>query len=142
MKKIFLGVMALSLALVACKKDEDAPTKSELLTNGSSKTWAISKFFYGGQDITDAIDSCSFDDNFVFRSDFTFEVNEGETKCDSEDPQISESGVWALIENDTKIVQISDGITDTATVLRLTEGNLDIESVDDGITNEIRFVKK
>lgn len=137
MKKIFLGAMALSLVLVACKKDEDSPSKSDLLTNGSTKTWVIDKIFINGVDITDQQESCTNDDNLVFRSDFTYEVNEGETKCDTSDTQVIDSGVWALIDNDTKIV-----VSDTATVLRLTEGNLDILSEDEFESSEIRFVKK
>lgn len=143
MKKLLLGVFALSLVAVSCKKDEDdAPSKTQLLTNGSSKTWKIDKIFFEGNDFTDLLEPCDLDDNFIFKSDFTYEENEGETKCDSSASQIGDAGVWAFIDNETKLVSISDGEADTVNIVTLSESNLNISMMEDGQTQELRFVKK
>lgn len=145
MKKLLLGVFALSLIAVSCKKDEDdAPTKAQLLTNGSSKTWKIDKVFIDGNDLSSLLEPCDLDDNFIFRSDFTYEENEGETKCDSADAQIGDTGVWAFADNETKLISVSTGETepDTVTITTLTESNFKISSVEDGQTQELWLVKK
>lgn len=143
MKKLLLGIFALSLVAVSCKKDEDdSPSKTQLLTNGSSKTWKINKALIDGQDVTSIFDDCTLDDNFIFRSDFTYEENEGETKCDSADAQIGDTGVWAFAENETKLISISDGEADTVNIVALSESSFNISMVEDGQTQELRFVKK
>jgi hypothetical protein len=144
MKKVILGVLAMSLVFVACKKDEDdSPTNTQLLTNGSSKTWRIDKVLVDGVDVTTSVGACSLDDNFVFNGDMTYEQNEGETKCDSTDSQVYDSGVWMFIENETKLVTVATSEdADTANIKLLSESSFNVEFTDDGQVQELRMVKK
>lgn len=142
MKKMLLCVMTFSLSFFACEKEEHIPSHSELLTGGSSKTWVVKRVFMGGEEITEAIFPCALDDNYIFRSDATFEVNEGETKCYTSEPQISESGTWLFIQSNSKIVRISEELTDTVSIARLTETELHIIAVNNGEGSELRLTGK
>lgn len=142
----FLCISTLS----SCKKDKgdnsSGKTKTELLTSGTWKIKAFSSnpaYDWDGDgdtetDIFGAMDGCEKDGYYTFKSNGTFEVNEGATKCEADDNQ-TETGNWNFIADETKIN--FDG--EEYTLLELTGSTLKIKDVytDDGVdyTDEITF---
>jgi len=110
-----LLVMASATFALSCKKDTGdndniAKTKTELLTTGSWKytSCAIDPAYdyYGDGNPTTNIFSimkdCEKDDFETYKSNGTWEYNEGLTKCDPSYPQIfSES--WSFAAGETKL---------------------------------------
>ena len=84
----------------ACSKDDVAPratTKTELLT---AKKWRITAATYKEdndpvQDKYADVDACSKDDFYKFNADKTFVLDEGATRCNTNDPQTYVSG-WDI----------------------------------------------
>lgn len=115
MKKCTTGAALLLTAFIAlttvqCKK-EDKKTKTELLTSGQ---WRITAHTANpgfdwdndgtvSTDIYSQYDACEKDDYYVFKSDGTFEYNEGPTKCDPGFDQ-SDTGKWAFTDNESRIL--------------------------------------
>ncbi|KAB2914907.1 MAG: DUF5004 domain-containing protein [Bacteroidetes bacterium] len=147
MKKItLLLVLSSLLCFTACKKDEETSTpqktKSELL---SAKPWKMTALTVnpainaGGTMITDIyaqMQACDKDDVYSFKSDKTYTQEEGATKCDPNDPQVSEAGTWTFSSDEKQIVQTSSGSTESSTLVELTETKLVISNTetDGGIT--------
>lgn len=95
-----------------------APNKTQLLT---AKPWVVTALILeqpGTQtiDIYQLLSACSKDDLFIFNTNGNYEINEGPSKCNPSDPQISESGPWSFTNNETKI--LLDG--EEATIMQLT----------------------
>jgi hypothetical protein len=65
--------------------------------------------------------ACEKDDQTVFKTNNTYEVNEGPTKCSPSDPQVYDNGTWAFRDNETKLVL--DG-SDVSTIDALDENSL------------------
>lgn len=126
MKKILfvflIGVSTL-LTLDSCKKDDESKSKTDLLTAGS---WVQVGATEDGEDVwaTD-YDACEKDDITTFNADGTYKIDEGATKCDPDDPQISQSGIWKFTSGETKIEL--DGFE--ATILTLSSTDL-VVSID------------
>ncbi|HET9504792.1 MAG TPA: hypothetical protein VFO93_14710 [Hymenobacter sp.] len=111
MRKISL-LLVLAAALGACKKDnETAPGKTDLL---AAKSWRIvsqsstysSSSINNGTAITSnkyaAKSTCERDNFFKFSSTGTLILDEGESKCDSSDPQ-KQHGSWSFNSDQTKL---------------------------------------
>ena len=123
-----LLLMTFGLLLNAgCKKDDeddtDQQTKTQLLTSG---VWRISghtspdAYDYdldgtSSTDIFSQYDACEKDNTLLFKTDGTYEADEGALKCDPDDAQM-DSGTWAFIENETKM--LVDG--ETIDIIELT----------------------
>jgi len=126
------------LFLFSCKK-EAAKSKTDLLTQ---KTWMIQKLETKEgnnpwEDDFPTWDACSKDDRYIFRANNTYEFNEGLTKCDPSDPQIFDSGNWALTNNETKLLIGSDEFT----IVSLTETNLilSVQETAGGVAYQIQI---
>lgn len=118
-------VLLVFTAFTACKKKNDAKSKTELLT---SSAWLISKYeekLNSGAYVDDFPNwaSCDKDDKTIFATNNVVTYDEGATKCDVSDPQ-TETGSWAFTENETKL--IVDG--ETITIEQLDENNLIVVS--------------
>lgn len=149
MKKILIpafSFFSLLILLSACNKDEDSPSKTDLLT---AKKWSISKIEVKAPGTTTNIDvtkefseACESDDITIFYKDGKIENKTGTSKCDSDD--IDETGTWAWKENETKISTTIDGDTSEVTVVELTSGTLKVKSNDPSLIGEltITFVGK
>lgn len=91
MKNYLIVVIALFI-ISSCKKDEVVPkTTLELLTNNSSKSWKLSdgliKLSGDSQlSIIGSRPTCETDNLLVLKSDQTYDVTEGATKCNVSDP--------------------------------------------------------
>ena len=118
----------------SCKKDKDnndngAKTKTELLTAGPWKYTACNinpaYDYYGDGNATtnifDIMKSCEKDDFETYKTNGTWEYNEGPSKCDPLYPQIF-SEPWSFANNETKLLvgTVEHTILElTATTLKL-----------------------
>jgi len=118
-RKIQLATLLLVITgaatALSCKKDDDkndstAKTKTELLTSG---TWKYTSCiiepaydYYGdGNSVTDIfgiMKTCEKDDFETYKTNGTWEYNEGPTKCDPSYPQIF-SEPWSFAAGETKL---------------------------------------
>lgn len=113
MKKLLLLSLSLT-ALSACKKDDTTPANTaasptELLT---AKNWRLSVYTSsfataGAAAVTTdeyaaATPTCQRDDFAKFNANQSVVFDEGTTKCSATDAQ-SETSLWALSSNDTKL---------------------------------------
>ena len=118
MKKILqfsaLFLVANSLTIfISCNKDNDEPrgkTKTELLTAGN---WILTAaiinpaydYYVNVNPVTDIfaiLEPCEKDDFETYKTNGTWEYNEGLTKCDPSSPQIF-SEPWSFTANETKL---------------------------------------
>jgi len=136
------AIIVLTVAVIAgCKKDDSAPTKTDLLTSGS---WRLTASHVDPaidangdgvveNDIFAVAPSCFRDNLITFKSDGTYVVDEGATKCDPSDPQIMESSNWKFTDNESKIMIGEPGSEETGQLLQLSSTVLQIKIViDDG----------
>lgn len=96
-------VVLCSFSFIACKKSSsDKKTNTELLTQAS---WKFDKATLGGLDVSSQLDACETDNTLTFSTNGTGVIDEGATKCDSNDPQ-SEPFNWNFANNET-VLQVS-----------------------------------
>jgi len=130
-------------SILSCNKDDDnnstTKTKTELLTSGTWKYTACivspAYDYYGdgvmATDLFAILKPCEKDDFEVYKTDGTWEYNEGPTKCDPSYPQVF-SEPWSFTSNETKVLV---GTTE-CTLLELTATTLKLRYSfeDSGIT--------
>lgn len=149
-KMLFLSLFIISLTIIGCNKDEKSTdenqtTKTDLLTNGSSKSWVTTAFFANGVDITPLQEDCDKDNLVVFSSNGTVHGDAGNTKCDPDDPQTYDEGNWVWANNETQIITTTPDLdldttfVDTATVIELSNTILKITGKDDGQVFEVHL---
>jgi hypothetical protein len=150
-KRSFLGSTAMLVASFfilsssKCKKDDPiVKTKAELLTQTA---WKITKLEARAStaapwtDYTGFLQSCDKDNPTIFRSNATYEINEGATKCSPTDPQIVEAGTWVFENSETRIkFTQTGGIPYTGDIELLSEANLILTSSETsgGVTTYVR----
>ena len=113
MKHVFKAVtciLIISFSSSSCSKSTDASTsataatKTQLLT---SSDWIIIGLEYRKETATTWTDdyalwlACQKDNKFVFKTNNSYEFNEGASKCNPSDPQILQAGTWQLTSNET-----------------------------------------
>jgi hypothetical protein len=104
MKKQLLKTLVIvaAIVLVSCSKDDDKPSKTDLLT---AKSWSTTKYEMKGSDVTaDYRDACNDDDISQFLKDGSYKDDIGTVKC--YDGDTNSSGTWKWLENET-ILQIN-----------------------------------
>lgn len=119
LKSFAYSLMAISLITVSCKKDDkkNEPTKTELLTGNNWVTTRIEiepAIDFDGDgtqenNLTPYFDPCDLDDFLNLKTDKTYIIEEGASKCDPNDPQVVETGTWTLSSNNTRLVLSSGG---------------------------------
>jgi len=97
-------IAAFVLSIGACKKDA-AKSKTELLTQSSWKVLKLEERTGAGPwtEVLPLPPACDRDNINIFRTNGTFEENEGATKCNPADPQIVSTGSWSFITNETQL---------------------------------------
>lgn len=105
----FVIIIAFIVCLFACKKkDSDKPlTKADFLTTGSWKLVAVvsdedGDAVYETNTFAD-FETCYTDNIWTFHSNGTLTMDEGNSKCDVNDPQSNETD-WKLTNNETTLV--------------------------------------
>lgn len=94
----------LLFGLMACQKDKDTPNeepsaaeREAIIINGG---WAIESAVYkDGIEVYDEHalrPDCELDDSIHFLVDKRYQMVEGPTKCDPNDPDIKETGTWSI----------------------------------------------
>jgi len=110
---LLLMITGITTTLSCKKKDENintAKTKTELLTTGTWKYIAATinpaYDYYGdgtlSTNIFDIMKACEKDDFETYKTNGTWEYNEGATKCDASYPQIF-SLPWSFAVNETTL---------------------------------------
>lgn len=97
-------VLLVFTAFTACKKKNDAKSKTELLTKSA---WLVSKYeekINNGAYVDDYPNwlACEKDDKIIFATNNVATYDEGASKCSPSDPQ-TETTSWAFLENETKL---------------------------------------
>jgi hypothetical protein len=117
---------------MSCSKDEQTVplpvTRAQLLARSWIQTDLLATV--GGTQTSvfnTVLTACQRDNIWNFKSDGTYTVTEGATKCNTTDPDTVTSGTWQLTDSDTKIIidDISD-VPQTFTITELTSSSLKI----------------
>lgn len=132
MKNTILSlVLIIGFIIGSCKKGTEVKpvleSKVELLTKSEWKYSGMLVKIPGSdvwEDAFSVYEPCSKDDKTIFRLDNTYEVNEGGTKCGTN--QIVTSGNWELTENDTKLKIVTPNGVVTYGLLELSTTQLDL----------------
>jgi hypothetical protein len=126
-------VVALATVLTnlsGCDPDEDKPKFDKSNLHGNWK-------------LTD-LEACTTDDIFAYNSDGTHVHTEGQTKCESTDPDQVDAGTWS-ISNDRFLYTNDDGTT-TSKILTLTATSfsiqIDIEFLGTNVTLTSTYTKQ
>lgn len=136
MKKniIKISILALGLATFSCSKKSDDPTltPAQILT---SHAWKLSSTTIMG--VNSPLDECEKDNFVTFSNTGVATMDEGVTKCDSEDPQ-TDVTTYSL-SSDAKTLTL-DG--DVFTVVTLNDGIISLTASSNGFSFGMVFVKK
>lgn len=135
MKKTIFTITAIGvLGVLACSNEKDpqpAPkSKTELLT---AHPWKyISQTDSTGKNIP--FDDCEKDDLISFKSDYSFEVNDGANICSGGEIS-TRPNTWALQSNDTKLYLNRPNVT--RTIVSLDENTFEIRDDDKKIITKL-----
>lgn len=99
-------VLGLSQCNITSGGDDPTPTasKTELLAGTTSKAWILTSSKINGTEVLNQANTCTKDDNMVFRTNKTYEWNEGATKCRAQDAQVYETGTWEFNSGETEMI--------------------------------------
>lgn len=124
MKRISFVLMLLSgiFYMSACSNGDDEPAVAPPSIVG---TWlqtdgVYSPPYYGETDYFPSGVVCWDDDLVVFKADGTFEINEGATKCDADDPQVYGVGTYTVNGNQITISELGEESVATFSVTATT----------------------
>ena len=129
-KYLFLFVIALTITIASCKKDEVAKSRKELLT---SKQWKFLSSKTNG--VADVISDCKKDDFVIFSSNGTYTWNPTTVKCYPSDA--IQTDTWTLLSDEKTLTLDGSNVT---TIVELTESRLVISTLDAGDIMETTFV--
>ncbi|MDO1448550.1 hypothetical protein Q0590_19895 [Rhodocytophaga aerolata] len=154
MKKILpyiyiFGLLAGMLGLGGCTEEvKPTPyTYSQLLTGTTSKSWrltGIQLIEEGKQPFSFNIpNDCVYDDLYVFHADKdrTFEIKEGASKCDSNDPDVFFTDTWSIVNATSTINFLLPLLpSGTYTLKNLTENSFTMEYYFEEDNYSYRFI--
>ncbi len=138
-----LSLLAMSLTMGACKKDDDTQSTSDILIEGKWDLTAanINPGFevFPGVVLSDLLideDPCDADDLTVFNADGTATGEEGATKCDPSDPQTYSNGTWALSADEKTLTMDFDGTEIAFTVKSASSSKIVLETAADNFDTD------
>ena len=143
-------VIAATAILTSCSKDETTPTPDNNATasaNLTAKDWKITGLIVstiiGDFNFLDSMDACQKDNLIKYNLDGSIIEKAGATKCDPADPDSKNGGVWALLNNDTKL-RIIDGDTSIFDINTLNSTTAILKQTEtiDGFTTTITMTLK
>jgi hypothetical protein len=127
---LIFALIATIVCTIGCKKEtvtaavvEDAKT---LLTSGK---WKLTGQSSSGQDSFGTLDACTKDNLETYTTDGKFVIDEGSTKCDSDDPQTQTLSYILSADNKTLKLKDGDDVLDFK-ILELSKTTLKTESLD------------
>lgn len=127
MGNLMIFICCFALILPACKKDKKSKTRTELLTSGS---WHVTAYTvdpaidWDGDGTEESnvyaiMEQCIKDDRTTFTADGKGELDEGATRCNSNDPQVTPL-VWSFDQSEELLkVQGTDYIIESLTESQL-----------------------
>ncbi len=134
--KISLAAMLLMTVMTSCKKDKEQPTRRELLSKApwiQTASSAVRQSDGATFDVFSGLAACKQDDAYTFAADNTFLQMEGDTKCNTADPQLILTGTWTFAADETAIIVSAPGAgTSTFTILELTGSTLKMQVTQGG----------
>jgi hypothetical protein len=98
--KFILAFLSTIILFTACSKDSDnnkPKTNTDLLVQGS---WKFDNVTVNGADVSSLVQGCQKDNTLTFAAGGTGTLDEGATKCSSNDPQ-SSPFTWSFATNET-----------------------------------------
>jgi hypothetical protein len=110
---LFVSIMS----VISCKKDNEVPPvvkpKAELLTQAAWKLVKDEGKTGNGNwvDYTGSLSTCEKDDQTIYRTNATYEANQGVIKCSPNAPQIISAGTWKFINNESQISSLVNGLS-------------------------------
>jgi Lipocalin-like domain len=143
-KLTLLALSAILIFSIGCSKDDKEPTPAELL----SKAWIQTDFLVTISGVTESVfdseyEICDQDNVYNFKSDGTFTVTEGTSKCDPADLDEVSSGTWTLLENGKKIsIDTIDEDPQILDIEELTNSSMKVSIIDNsaGLPIKVTFV--
>ena len=134
--KLF-AVLIFTLAFASCDNIEiDLPINSDL----ADTQWELVSFIIeddnGTNETIGDMEPCELDNVLVFNSNSTFAFDEGLTKCDTDDPQIQDGGIYVLSDDQTGLVLTIDDEVTGMKVLELSETTLKLQLDESDDPNE------
>jgi hypothetical protein len=145
MRKIqILLIITLTVMVINCKKDANSVVSRKDLLSG--KTWIMTAetispaMNVNGTLITDFYSqepSCTKDDIAKLNSNGTYTLEEGQTKCSANDPQVYETGTWTLSSDESVLVLTSNGTVTNAKIQELTASKLVV--IEEETLNSIKY---
>ncbi len=132
------AVLFLALSFASCDDIViDLPTNSDL----ADTKWELVSFIVedadGANETIGDMDACELDNVLVFNDDSTFAFDEGLTKCDIDDPQIQDGGIYILSEDQTGLLLTMEDEVTGMEVLELSETTLKLQVDESEDPNEI-----
>jgi hypothetical protein len=119
-----LTLICIAIALfTGCKKSTANLSKKELLARMS---WRITGWEEAGQNVYSYVPYCQLDDRVQYNSDGTGVIDNGSSKCSSDEGQ-TQSFTWSLDNNDTELHVSKTSGSESYKVLSLNEDNLKIQ---------------
>ena len=106
MKNLNFVILLSFVVLLACEKDSDTPkpSKTELLTSGSQKSWYIASL------TPDGVCASASDDSWIFFGNGTFEYNHGqiqEVPGSSCSDFVNIEGTWTFGNNESTLTVVA-----------------------------------
>lgn len=136
---ILIAISGSFLMVSSCKKDDDDPVNKKAILTANS--WKLSGMtidpaidFFGIQisDIYNGfMDDCAKDDLMIFNEDGSYTGDEGATKCDPDDPQITEEGTWVFNADETQLITTDADTSYTFTIVTLSSSKLKMTSTEE-----------
>jgi len=131
-------LLIIGASLYSCKKDSvSPPTKTELLTKADWKATNIEIDTSGAFfTVWALLDPCGKDDITTYKTDHTYKVIEGASKCDPTDPDIYDSGTWQFSADEKLLIHNS---SENYTIEELTDTSLKVWITDPGTGYKFRL---
>ena len=124
MKKVLIYVILLAFILGCQRSTDPAPitkTAKEYLT---AHGWICTKYIYNNVDYTDVKKVCELDNIHTFKVDGSYEVAEGERKCNPTDSNVFDYGEFSLSPDGKMLYTTSvDETVPTANTIKYLDDN-------------------
>lgn len=120
-------VAILALSIYACGSPR-ALTHTELLTDGSSKSWKMVDYSIPGN--TEPFPDCLRDNHFIFSSSGELISDDGDVRC-SEEGEVRLKGKWTFSPDSTRLIITGNGMQLNARIVELNSSRLVIEELSD-----------
>jgi hypothetical protein len=111
MKTTFYLLLLISLPFAGCREDEPPAQddRPEMLSGKVSKNWKITEVTKNGTSIFSSYQECESDNVYTYYADKKYTLAEGNTKCDSTDPDLIFQGSWHINTETNTIIIVNGG---------------------------------